>query len=89
MQYQKITVLKDQLTGIKINQKYQKISKERHNQYLDYFIDLRFHAVNRFFVLLFEGEGQRTGYKRYYLSTVEIKDYNVMFIGQDLFDQPN
>ena len=48
MQYQKITVLKGQLTGININQKYQKISKETHNQYLDYFIDLRFHAVNRF-----------------------------------------
>ena len=28
------------------------------------------------------------GYPRYFLPTVEIKDYNVMIDGQNFFDQP-
>ena len=31
---------------------------------------------------------QRTSNTRYYLSNVEIKDYNVMIAGKNLFDQP-
>ena len=30
----------------------------------------------------------RTSNKRYYISNVEIKDYNVMIGGKNLFDQP-
>ena len=44
-------------------------------------------VVNRSFVLSFENEAQRRSYKRYYLPTVERKDYNVMMDGQH-FDQP-
>ena len=30
----------------------------------------------------------RSSNKRYYISNVEIKDYNVMIDGKNLFDQP-
>ena len=44
--------------------KYQtKVSPERVNQYLDFLIDPSFQGVNRFFVLPFENEAQRTNYK--------------------------
>ena len=65
-----------------------KISTERQNQYLDYLIDPKFKGANRLFVLSFEDEIQRTSYKRYYLSAVEIKNYNAMIDGQIFFDQP-
>ena len=38
--------------------------------------------------MLFEDEVQRTSDKRYYLPTVEIKIYNVMIDGHNIFDQP-
>ena len=31
---------------------------------------------------------QRTSKKRYYITNVEIKDYNVMIDGKNVFDQP-
>ena len=69
--------------------KYQsKKSIERQNQYLDYLIDPSFQGVNRLFVLSFEDEEQQTSYKQYYLPSLDIKDYNVMIDGQNLFDQP-
>ena len=45
-------------------------------------------SVNTVFVLSFQDEPQRKSHKRYYLSTVEINDYNIMIEGQNLFDQP-
>ena len=69
--------------------KYQtKVSTERVNRYLDFLVDSSFQGVNRLFVLPFEDEAQRTSYKRYYLTTKEIKSYNVMIDGQTFFDQP-
>ena len=44
--------------------------------------------VNRLFVLVFEGDTERTSNKRYYILNVEIKDYNAMVNGKNLFDQP-
>ena len=44
-------------------------------------------GVNRPFVLSFEDEAQHTSHKRYYLPTVEIKNYNVMIDGKKVFDQ--
>ena len=64
-----------------------KASTERVNQYLDYLIDPSFQGVNILFVLPFENEAQRTSDKRYYIPTREIKNYNVMIDGQNLFDQ--
>ena len=37
---------------------------------------------------LFENEASRIGHTRYYLPTVEIKDYSVMINGRKIFDQP-
>ena len=47
----------------------------------------RFHRVNRHFLLSFEDNKHRTSYKRYFLSTLETKDYNEMINIQN-FDQP-
>ena len=51
-------------------------------------IDPSFQGRNRLFVLPSENEAQRTSYKRYYLPTREIKNYNVRIDGQNFFDQP-
>ena len=58
------------------------------NQYLDYLIDPSFQGVNVLFVLSFENNAHQTSYKRYFLPTVTIKDYNVMINGKKFFDQP-
>ena len=46
-----------------------------------------FQGVNRLFVLAFENDAQRTSNKGYYLPNIEIKDYNVMIHGKNVFDQ--
>ena len=51
------------------------------SQYLDYLIDSSFHGVNRLPVLSFESNAHQISHKRYFLSTVEIKDYNVLLDG--------
>ena len=56
--------------------------------YLDFLIDPSFQGVNRPFVLLFENKDDRTVHTKYYLPAVEIKDYNVMIDGQNVFDRP-
>ena len=58
------------------------------NPYLDFLINPSFQGINRLFVLSFENEDDRTAHTKYYLLTVEIKDYNVMIDGQNFFDQP-
>ena len=58
------------------------------NHYLNHLIDPSFQGVNRLFVLSFENDAHRKTYKRYFLPTVEIKDYNVMIDGKNFFDQP-
>ena len=74
-------VLKEQLNGISINKKVNKKTKAIF-RLLNWF-----QGVSRLFVLSFEDEKQGKGYKRYYLPTVEIKNYNVMIDGQKVFDQ--
>ena len=49
------------------------------NKYLNHLINPSFQGINRLFVLTFENENDRTSHSIYYLSEVEIKDYNVMF----------
>ena len=84
-----LTQLKSGFKRTIILNKYQsKISTERLSQYLDYLVDPGFQIVNRLFVFSFEDEAQQTSYKRYYIGTVEIKDYNVMTNGRNVFDQP-
>ena len=45
-------------------------------------------GVNRIFILAFEDDAQRTSAKGYHLLNVEIKDYNIMINGENVFDQP-
>ena len=58
------------------------------NLNLHHLVEPSFWGVNRLFVLAFEDDAQRTSDKRYYLPNAEIKDYNVMIDGKNIFDQP-
>ena len=58
------------------------------NRYLNYLINPSFQGVYRLFVLSFENENDTTSHSTYYLSKVEIKDYNVVIDGRNFFDQP-
>ena len=58
------------------------------NPDLNRLIEPSFQGVNRLFVLKFENDNHRTIHDRYYLPNVEIKDYNIMINGENVFDQP-
>ena len=58
------------------------------NTSLNYLINPSFQGVNRYFVLSFEDEDDRTSNSTYYLPKVEIEDYNFMIDGKNVFDQP-
>ena len=58
------------------------------NPNLNHLVEPSFQEVNRFFVLVFEDDDNRTAHNSYYLPTVEIKDYNIMINGGNFFDQP-
>ena len=60
----------------------------RQNPNLNYLIEPSFQAVNRLFILAFENDTQRTSHSGYYLPNVEIKNYNVVINGENVFDQP-
>ena len=50
------------------------------NANLNHLTEPSFQGINRFFVLAFENDAQRTSNKRFYIPNVEIKDYNVMIL---------
>ena len=58
------------------------------NANLNHLIEPSFQGINRLFVLAFENDDHRISNKRYYIPNVEIKDYNVMIAGKNVFDQP-
>ena len=58
------------------------------NPNLNHLVEPSFQGVNRLFVLAFEDDDNRTAHDSYYLPTVEIKDYNIMINGENIFDQP-
>ena len=58
------------------------------NPNLNHLVEPSFQGVNRLFVLAFENDAQRTSSKGYYLPNVEIKNYNVMINGENVFEQP-
>ena len=58
------------------------------NPNLNHLVEPSFQGVNRLFVLAFENDDDRTSDDRYYLPTVEIKDYNIVINGENFFDQP-
>ena len=57
------------------------------NPNLIHLVESSFQGVNRLFVLTFENDDHRTSDDRYYLPSVEIKDYNIMINGENFFDQ--
>ena len=60
----------------------------RQDPNLNHLVEPSFQGVNRFFVLAFEDDTQRTSHSGYYLPNFEIKDYNIMINGENFFDQP-
>ena len=58
------------------------------NPSLNYLIEPSFQGVNILFVLAFENDAQRKVHSGYYLTNVEIRNYNVMINGENFFDQP-
>ena len=58
------------------------------NPNLNHLVEPSFQGVNRLFVLAFENDDDRTSSDEYYLPIVEIKDYNIMINGENVFDQP-
>ena len=60
----------------------------RRNPNLNHLLEPSFQGINRFFVLAFENDAQRTSHSNHYLPNVEIKDYNIMINEENFFDQP-
>ena len=85
-------LLKQLKSGFRITEKWNKymsqMSNKNKNNNLNYLIDPTFSNVNRLFVLSFENEDDRTSYYKYYMSSVEIKDYNVLIDGNAFFELP-
>ena len=55
---------------------------------LNYLINPTFTNVNRLCVLTLKNEDGRTSFSKYYVSTVEIKDFNVLIDGKTFFKIP-
>ena len=73
---------------IKWNKYISQMSNQTKNKNLNYLIDPTFSNVNGLFVLSFETEDDRTSYYKYYMPSVEIKDYNVLTDGNAFFQLP-
>ena len=54
--------------------------------YMDYMNYVDYCII--FFVVSFKNDAHQIGNKRYFIQTVEIKEYNVMIDGQNGFDEP-
>ena len=74
--------------SIKWNKYMSQMSNQNKNNNSNYLIETTFSNVNRLFVLSFENEDDRTSYYKYYLPSVEIKDYNVFIDGNAFFELP-
>ena len=55
---------------------------------MNHLADPSFQGMHRVFVLSFENEDDERSHSANYLPKIEIKDYNVMIDGKNLFDQP-
>ena len=65
-----------------------KLTDQEQNRYFEYLINPSFRRVNRLFVLLFENRTDRKVHTKYYIPKVEIKDFNVINDGKNVFDKP-
>ena len=81
---------------IRLNKYRSEMSNQAVNNNLNHLIDPTFTNVNRLFVLSFknkrgnddENESVRTSFKKYFLTKVEIKDFDVLIDGQRFFEIP-
>ena len=81
---------------VKQNKYTSQITIQLHNNnILNYLIDPTFTKVNKLFVLSFERieennvkKDRRDSFSHYYVSNVEIKDFNVIIDGKSFFDLP-
>ena len=64
------------------------MSNQNRNNNLNYLIDPTFSNINRLFVLSVENQDDRISYDKYYMPSVEIKDYNVLIDGNAFFELP-
>ena len=64
------------------------MTNQTKNNNLSYLIDPSFTKINRLFALSFENENDRTPFSKYYVSNVQIKDFNVLIDGKGFFDIP-
>ena len=64
------------------------MSNQTKTNNLNYLIDLTFNNVNKLFVLPFENEDDWVSFRKYYVPTVEIKNYNVVINGKSFFNVP-
>ena len=71
--------------SIKRNKYMSQMPNQNKNNNINYLIDTTFNNVNRLFVLSFENGDYRTSYYKYYIPSVEIKDYNVLIDGNAFF----
>ena len=62
------------------------MTNQTKNNDLNYLIDPTFTKVNRFFILSFENDNDRTSLSRYYVPNVQIKDFKVLVDGKSFFD---
>ena len=74
--------------SIKWNKYMSQMSNQNKNNNLNYLIHPTFSNVNRLFVVSLENEDDRTSYYKYYVPSVEIKDYNVLIDGNAFFELP-
>ena len=74
--------------SIKWNKYMSQMSNQNKNNNLNYLIDPTFSNVKRLFVLSFENEDDRTSYYKYYVPSIEIKDYNILIDGNAFFELP-
>ena len=80
---------------VKWNKYKSQMTIQPQNTNLNYLIDLTFTNVNRLFVLSFERIEEnnvimdhRDSFSHHYVSNVEVKDFNVLIDGINLFDLP-
>ena len=67
------------------------ITTQPKNNNLDYLVDPTFRNINRLFVLLFQNgdnDPKRDSFEKYYILSVEIKDFNGLINNKSFFDQP-
>ena len=58
------------------------------NPNLNHLVEPSFQGINRIFPLVYENDAKRTNTGRYYLPNVDIKNFNFMINGENVFDQP-